>query len=136
MHPSGTKRTQPRRVHGYPWFDWGTDIAGTRSRRRKRGSGFWTTAREPGRISKTEFVLVRRGLLKVEQLHALARDVFNARRGRIDRREQLLKHLSPQLSLQQLRKNRVLFHRCGYNPCMQGIRVANRSYSIGVAWSC
>jgi len=24
MHHQGTKRTQPRRVHGYPWFDWDT----------------------------------------------------------------------------------------------------------------
>jgi TnpA family transposase len=30
---------------------------------------------------------IRRGLLKVEQLHALARDVFYGRRGRISARE-------------------------------------------------
>jgi Tn3 transposase DDE domain len=47
---------------------------------------------------KTEFILqyfsepelrrrIRRGLLKVEQLHALARDVFCGRRGRINARE-------------------------------------------------
>src|SRR6202043_1145562 len=30
---------------------------------------------------------IRRGLLKVEQLHALARDVFYGRRGRINARE-------------------------------------------------
>ena len=58
----------------------------------------YRAARDLGRILKTEFVLeymskpelrsrVRRGLLKVEQLHALARDVFYARRGRINRRE-------------------------------------------------
>ena len=51
-----------------------------------------------GRIFKTEFLLsylsepqlrsrVRRGLLKVEQLHALARDVYYGRRGRINARE-------------------------------------------------
>ncbi len=51
-----------------------------------------------GRIFKTEFILqylsepelrarIRRGLLKVEQLHALARDVFYGRRGRIYARE-------------------------------------------------
>src|SRR5262249_16350579 len=51
-----------------------------------------------GRIFKTEFILqylsepelrrrIRRGLLKVEQLHALARDVFYGRRGRINARE-------------------------------------------------
>ena len=49
-------------------------------------------------IFKTEFILqylsepelrrrIRRGLLKVEQLHALARDVFYGRRGRINARE-------------------------------------------------
>ena len=47
---------------------------------------------------KTEFILqymsqpqlrsrIRRGLLKVEQLHALARDVYYGRRGRINARE-------------------------------------------------
>jgi hypothetical protein len=51
-----------------------------------------------GRIFKTEFILqylsepelrgrIRRGILKVEQLHALARDVFYGRRGRINARE-------------------------------------------------
>jgi TnpA family transposase len=54
--------------------------------------------RDLGRIFKTEFILqylsepelrrrIRRGLLKVEQLHALARDVFYGRRGRINARE-------------------------------------------------
>jgi TnpA family transposase len=49
-------------------------------------------------IFKTEFILsylsepqlrtrIRRGLLKVEQLHALARDIYYARRGRINARE-------------------------------------------------
>ena len=48
--------------------------------------------------SQTEFLLsylsepqlrsrIRRGLLKVEQLHALARDVYYGRRGRINARE-------------------------------------------------
>ena len=51
-----------------------------------------------GRVFKTEFLLsylsepqlwarIRRGLLKVEQLHALARDVYYGRRGRINARE-------------------------------------------------
>jgi TnpA family transposase len=50
------------------------------------------------RIFKTEFLLsylseprlrarIRRGLLKVEQLHALARDIYYGRRGRINARE-------------------------------------------------
>ena len=59
---------------------------------------FYHANRDLGRIFKTEFILqylsepelrsrIRRGLLKVEQLHALARDVFYARRGRINARE-------------------------------------------------
>jgi Tn3 transposase DDE domain len=51
-----------------------------------------------GRIFKTEFLLsylseprlrarIRRGLLKVEQLYALARDIYYGRRGRINARE-------------------------------------------------
>ena len=54
--------------------------------------------RELGRALKTEFVLqymsepqlrakVRRGLLKVEQLHAMARAVYYRQRGRISARE-------------------------------------------------
>ena len=56
---------------------------------------FYRANRDLGRIFKTEFILqylsepelrrrIRRGLLKVEQLHALARDVFYGRRGRIN----------------------------------------------------
>jgi TnpA family transposase len=59
---------------------------------------FYRANRELGRIFMTEFILqylsepelrgrIRRGLLKMEQLHALARDVFYARRGRINARE-------------------------------------------------
>jgi TnpA family transposase len=59
---------------------------------------FYRANSELGRIFKTEFILqylsepelrgrIRRGLLKVEQLHALARDVFYGRRGRINARE-------------------------------------------------
>jgi len=59
---------------------------------------FYAANRELGRIFKTEFVLqymaepqlrakVRRGLLKVEQLHALARAVYYGNRGRITARE-------------------------------------------------
>lgn len=58
----------------------------------------YRAGRDLGRILKTEFILqymsestlrgrLRRGLLKVEQLHALARDVFYWRRGRINARE-------------------------------------------------
>ncbi len=55
---------------------------------------FYRANRDFGRILKSEFILqymskpelrgrIRRGLLKVEELHALARDVFYARRRRI-----------------------------------------------------
>ena len=57
-----------------------------------------TISEHQQRILKTEFILqymtepalrtrIRRGLLKVEQMHALARDVFYGNRGRIDARE-------------------------------------------------
>ena len=59
---------------------------------------FYRANRDLGRLFKTEFILnymaepqlrarIRRGLLKVEQLHALARDVYYGRRGRINARE-------------------------------------------------
>jgi TnpA family transposase len=59
---------------------------------------FYRAVRDLGRVFKTEFILqymsepelrgrIRRGLLKVEQLHGLARDVFFGRRGRINARE-------------------------------------------------
>ena len=59
---------------------------------------FYRANRDLGRIFKTELLLsylsepplrsrIRKGLLKVEQLHALARDVYYGRRGRINARE-------------------------------------------------
>ena len=59
---------------------------------------FYHANRDLGRVFKTEFLLsylsepqlrarIRRGLLKVEQLHALARDVYSGRSGRINARE-------------------------------------------------
>ncbi len=59
---------------------------------------FYRANRDFGRVFKTEFILsylsepplrarIRRGLLKVEQLHALARDIYYGRRGRINARE-------------------------------------------------
>jgi TnpA family transposase len=60
---------------------------------------FYRANRDLGRIFKTELILlstsrrrnctagILRRLLKVEQLHALARDVFYRRRGRINARE-------------------------------------------------
>jgi TnpA family transposase len=59
---------------------------------------FYRANRDLGRVFKTEFPLgylsepqlrsrIRRGLLKVEQRHSLARDVYYGRRGRINARE-------------------------------------------------
>ncbi len=59
---------------------------------------FYRAVREPGHLFKTEYVLdyvgrpelrrrVRRGVLKSEQLHALARAVFYGKRGRADARD-------------------------------------------------
>ena len=59
---------------------------------------FHRANRDFGRLIKTEFLLeylaqpqlrqrIRQGLLKVEQLHQLARDIFFAKRGRISARE-------------------------------------------------
>ena len=61
-------------------------------------NGFYCANRDLGRILKTEFILqymsepalrtrIRRGLLKVEQMHALARDLFYGNRGRINARD-------------------------------------------------
>ena len=69
-----------------------------RLNRFKASNRFYAANRELGRALKTEFVLqymsepqlrakVRRGLLKVEQLHALARAVLLRQRGRISARE-------------------------------------------------
>jgi TnpA family transposase len=70
----------------------------TLSPRRCTKNRFYRANRDLGRVFKTEFLLgylsepqlrsrIRRGLLKVEQLHALARDVYYGRRGRINARE-------------------------------------------------
>ena len=59
---------------------------------------FYRANRELGRVLKTEFILqymaqpllrrrIRRGLLKAEQLHALARDVAYGKRGRMTERD-------------------------------------------------
>lgn len=62
------------------------------------GNHFYRALRELGRLLKTEYVLdyvgrpelrrrVRRGLLKSEELHALARAVLYGKRGRADQRD-------------------------------------------------
>jgi len=59
---------------------------------------FYRANRDLGRLLKTEFILeymsepelrtrIRRGLLKVEQMHALAREVFYGHRGQVNARE-------------------------------------------------
>jgi len=59
---------------------------------------FYQANRELGRVFKTEFILqymsqpslrrqVRRGLLKVDQLHALSRDIVYGKRGRMTERD-------------------------------------------------
>ena len=81
-------------------FPAGRCRAGRESLKACAGEGAHHDAanRELGRALKTEFVLqymsepqlrakVRRGLLKVEQLHALARAVYYGQRGRISARE-------------------------------------------------
>ena len=63
-----------------------------------RKNQFYRANRELGRIFKTEFILdylsqpkmrrqIRRGLLKVDRLHTLARDVAYGKRGRISKRD-------------------------------------------------
>ena len=87
--------------HLYASFETGHSTASVALRRLAGFSAknrLYRAARELGRAFKTEFVLqymsepelrtrIRRGLLKVEQLHALARDVFYGRRGKIKPRE-------------------------------------------------
>ena len=62
------------------------------------GNHFYRAVRELGRLFKTEYVLdyvgrpelrrrVRRGLLKSEEFHALARAVFYDKRGQADQRD-------------------------------------------------
>ena len=90
-----------RRGHVYASLESGHTTASVALRRLAGFSatnGFYRANRDLGRILKTEFLLqymsepalrtrIRRGLLKVEQMHALARDVFYGNRGRIDARE-------------------------------------------------
>ena len=69
-----------------------------RLNRFKATNRFYAANREMGRLLKTEFLLqymsepklrarIRKGLLKVEQLHALARAIYYGQRGRISARE-------------------------------------------------
>ena len=85
----------------YAAFPAGHTTAGAALQRLNRfqaSNRFYAANRELGRTVKTELLLhymaepqrrdkVRRGLLKVEQLHALARAVYYGQRGRISARE-------------------------------------------------
>jgi len=87
--------------HFYASLECGHTTASTAMRRLNSFTGknhFYRTNRELGRIFKTEHILrymsdkylrqrTRRGLLKGEQLHALARDLNYGKRGRISNRD-------------------------------------------------
>ena len=103
LHRQRIYCADPARDHGvlepvlYAAFPAGHATASAALQRLNRfqaSNRFYAANRELGRALKTEFVLqymsepklrakVRRGLLKVEQLHALARAVYYGQRGRI-----------------------------------------------------
>jgi TnpA family transposase len=112
---------------------------------------FYRANRDLGRVFKTEFLLsylsepqlrarVRRGLLKVEQLHALARDVYYGRRGRINARELhgqmnacscLTLVLACVIYWQAKEISRVV--RCG-DPASEGIDVSLLEHVSPIEW--
>ena len=64
----------------------------------KATNRFYRANRDLGRLLQTEFILkfmtelplrqrIQRGLLKIEQMHALARDVYYGKRGRVNAHE-------------------------------------------------
>jgi TnpA family transposase len=87
--------------HFYASLESGHVTASTAMKRLNRFTGknhFYRANRELGRIFKTEHILIymsdkdlrqrtRRGLLKVEQLHALARDLNYGKRGQMNTRD-------------------------------------------------
>ena len=99
---------------------------------RLRLDRFYRATRELGRVFKTEFILdylsqpalrtrIRRGLLKGEQLHALARCVHYGRLGRLDQRDferqtgaaSCLLHILAAIIYWQIRGDRSCFERGG-----------------------
>jgi TnpA family transposase len=94
---------QARRLHAQALLTDSTDLSDVNSPSAEIVSctaknHFYRAKRDPVRVFKTEFLLsylseprlrarIRRGLLKVEQLHALARDIYYGQRGRINARE-------------------------------------------------
>ena len=104
--PWSTGRNERSTSIGSQSTGTGSDSSSRRSRAarppRLVGHGpknrFYRATRELGRVFKTEFILdylsqpalrtrIRRGLLKGEQLHALARCVHYGRLGRLDQRD-------------------------------------------------
>ena len=94
----GAKRPLHNGLEAFPAGHATASAALQRLNRFQASNRFYAANRELGRALKTEFVLqymsepqlrakVRRGLLKVEQLHALARAVYYGQRGRISARE-------------------------------------------------
>ena len=94
---------QARRLHAQALLTDSTDLSDVNSPSAEIVSctaknHFYRANRDPVRVFKTEFLLsylseprlrarIRRGLLKVEQLNALARDIYYGQRGRINARE-------------------------------------------------
>ena len=112
---------------------------------------FYRANRDLGRILKTEFILdymskpelrtrIRRGLLKVEQMHALARDVFYGRRGRINARElweqmnscSCLTLIVACIIYWQAREISRVLRRC--DPEAEGLKVAMLKHVSPIEW--
>ena len=101
LHPNWITDQWDRMGHFYASLESGHATASTALKRLVSFSGknhFYRANRELGRVFKTEHILRymsdpllrqrnRRGLLKGEQIHALARDVGFGKRGRITARD-------------------------------------------------
>jgi len=103
LHPEWVAEEWDRMGHFYASLESGHTTASTGLRRLNGFSGtnhFYRANRELGRVIRTEFTLGfmsdadmrrrnRRGLLKGEQIHALARDLKYGHRGRLNSRDWL-----------------------------------------------
>ncbi len=103
LHPEWIAEEWDRMGHFYASLESGNATASTALRRLNGFSGknhFYRANRELGRIIRTEYTLNfmsdpdmrkrnRRGLLKGEQIHALARDLKYGHRGRLNSRDWL-----------------------------------------------
>ena len=114
LHPEWVAEEWDRMGHFYASLESGHATASTALRRLNGFTGknhFYRANRELGRIVRTEYTLDfmsdpdmrrrnRRGLLKGEQIHALARDLKYGHRGRLNSRDWLQhKHSSSCLTL-------------------------------------